>query len=34
LFKLKKGPGDTLIIGSGYIAIETAGFLNELVTKY
>lgn len=25
---MKRSPGKTLVIGSGYIGIETAGFLN------
>lgn len=28
IFWLKKTPGKTLVIGSGYIGVETAGFLN------
>lgn len=30
VFSLKNSPGKTLIIGAGYIALETAGFLNGL----
>jgi len=30
IFSLKKKPGKTLIVGGGYIAMETAGFLNSL----
>lgn len=30
LFSLEKSPGETLVIGGGYIAIECAGFLSGL----
>jgi thioredoxin/glutathione reductase (selenoprotein) len=30
VFRLKKSPGKTLIIGGSYIALETAGFLSSL----
>jgi thioredoxin reductase (NADPH) len=30
LFSLKENPGNTLVIGGGYIAIECAGFLKGL----
>jgi len=33
LFALKRDPGDTFVLGGGYIAIECAGFLNGLVKK-
>lgn len=33
LFALKKDPGETLVIGGGYIAVECAGFLNGLGKK-
>ncbi|CEM19674.1 unnamed protein product [Vitrella brassicaformis CCMP3155] len=30
IFSLKRPPGRTLVVGGSYIALETAGFLNEL----
>ena len=33
LFALQKDPGDTLVVGGGYIAVECAGFLNGLGKK-
>ena len=33
LFALKSDPGDTLVVGGGYIAVECAGFLNGLGKK-
>mmetsp|Transcript_3840 Transcript_3840/g.9703 ORF Transcript_3840/g.9703 Transcript_3840/m.9703 type:complete len:525 (-) Transcript_3840:106-1680(-) len=30
IFALKKSPGKTLCVGAGYIALECAGFLNEI----
>lgn len=33
LFSLKSDPGETLVIGGGYIAVECAGFLNGLGKK-
>lgn len=33
IFALKEDPGETLVIGGGYIAVECAGFLNGLGKK-
>ena len=33
LFSLKEDPGETFVVGGGYIAIECAGFLNGLGKK-
>jgi len=33
LFSLKEDPGETLVVGGGYIAVECAGFLNGLGKK-
>ena len=33
LFSLVRDPGDTLVVGGGYIAVECAGFLNGLGKK-
>ena len=33
LFSLQKDPGTTLVIGGGYIAVESAGFLAGLGKK-
>lgn len=30
LFWMKKKPGNTLVVGGGYVAVEIAGFLGEL----
>ena len=30
IFRMKKAPGKTLVIGAGYVALECAGFLREL----
>ena len=30
LFSLKKSPGKTLVVGASYIALECAGFMQEL----
>jgi len=30
IFSMKRSPGKTLVVGASYIALETAGFLNEL----
>lgn len=30
VFSLPKPPGKTLVVGGGYIAVETAGFLSGL----
>ena len=33
LFSMKTDPGETLVLGGGYIAVECAGFLNGLGKK-
>lgn len=33
LFSLKEDPGETLVVGGGYIAVECAGFLAGLGKK-
>ena len=33
MFALNRDPGETLVVGGGYIAVECAGFLNGLGKK-